>query len=195
MVKIGAIILAAGQSQRYGRDNKLLADYKGKPLLDYALSCVSALPLAEKIVVSGFDSIKIERRAKLFNLPVVYNSEYKNGMGQSIATGIAGLSDDLDAYFIFLGDLPKVNARLCLAVMTAYSRSDRASIIRPVFKDQAGHPVIIPAKFREDLLQLNRDFGLRNLAQIHKIPIVHTPCSDGACLADIDTPEGLLHNL
>lgn len=189
MVKLGAIILAAGQSQRYGRENKLIADYKGKPLLDYALSCVSALPLAEKIVVSGYDSMKIKRRAELFNMQCVYNSEYESGMGPSIATGIAGLSEELDAYFIFLGDLPKVNARLCLDVMAAYSRSDRASIIRPMFEEQSGHPVIIPAKFREDLLRLNQDVGLRNLVQNRNIPIVHTRCSDGACLADIDTPE------
>ena len=195
MVKIGAIILAAGQSQRYGLENKLLADYHGKPLLDYALSCVSALPLAEKIMVSGFDPENTENRARLFNMGFVYNPEYENGMGQSIGTGVAGLPKDLDAYFVFLGDLPRVNAKLCLDVMSAYSRSDRTSIIRPKFNDQAGHPVIIPAKFRDELLRLNKDVGLRDLEENRDIPTIYTVCSNGACIADIDTPEEALQNL
>jgi len=188
MVKVGGIILAAGQSQRFGKENKLLADYDGRPLLDYALSCVSALPLSEKVMVSGFDPENTERRAKLFNMDFVYNPEYENGMGQSIATGVAGLSLDLDAYFIFLGDLPRVNAKLCLDVMSAFKRNQGTSLIRPAYNEQAGHPVMIPAKYRNALLKLNQDIGLRDLIEDHDIPVIHTPCLTGACIADIDTP-------
>ncbi len=195
MVKIGGLILAAGQSQRFGRKNKLLSKYLNKPLIDYPLACLSALPLNEKIIVSGYDRENLEKRARLYKIQPVYNPKFENGIGHSIATGVRALPETLDAYFILLGDLPRVKTKLCIDILTAFKRSDGNAIIRPVYEGQAGHPVLIPAKYRDTLTQLTNDMGLRGMIKSLNIPVIHVNCTDGTCLADIDTENDLPSNL
>jgi molybdenum cofactor cytidylyltransferase len=50
MAEIGAVLLAAGASQRFGPDKKLLANIRGKPLIRW---------VAEEIVDSGAEAVVV----------------------------------------------------------------------------------------------------------------------------------------
>jgi len=77
MAEIGAVLLAAGASQRFGVDNKLLADIGGKPLIRWVAE-ESVHSGAEVIVVTGCDHLLISRgsfhggsgRSPIFVCPV-----------------------------------------------------------------------------------------------------------------------------
>lgn len=190
MVAIGAILLCAGQSQRYGPENKLLGDYKGQPLICSALQTLRALDVEEKIVVTGFEASKITPMVREFVIETCYNPNFKEGMGSSIRTGVQALSFHLDAYLIMLGDMPSVTVGLCNLVIDTFQSGNRQTLIRPSFGGQPGHPVLIPAHYRRNLIALQNDQGLRDIIACGQIPFKTIETADAACLYDIDHPIG-----
>ena len=84
---ISAILLAAGTSSRYGKDNKLLVKYKKKPLLLYSLKALLKSKVKDIVVVLGKDKQKIlEEIPQNRKIKVIFNKNYKRGMASSILT-------------------------------------------------------------------------------------------------------------
>ena len=61
---ISAIILAAGQSKRIVKENKLLKIYKKKPLINHALNSVIKSKVSKIIIVLGYESHKVKKIIK-----------------------------------------------------------------------------------------------------------------------------------
>ena len=55
--KVGAILLAAGNSSRFGA-NKLLYEIEGNPLVQYSMEIISQLPFEQKIVVTQYPQVE-----------------------------------------------------------------------------------------------------------------------------------------
>jgi len=45
------VILASGLSERFGKADKLMADFRGKPLVQHAIDAADMLPFAERFAV------------------------------------------------------------------------------------------------------------------------------------------------
>ena len=58
---ISAIILAAGQSKRIDKENKLLKIYKKKPLVNHALNTVKKSNVNKIIIVLGHESSRVKK--------------------------------------------------------------------------------------------------------------------------------------
>ena len=90
---ISAILLAAGQSQRMGGDNKLIKKYIKKHLINHILDTLIKSKIKKIIVVSGFQSSKIKKIIVRNNkINFVYNKNYKSGMASSIKAGLKRIS-------------------------------------------------------------------------------------------------------
>lgn len=62
MTKIGAVLLAAGSSVRFGVDNKLLVDIGGRSLIKSVAEAMTQGDIvSEIVVVTGYDHLLIER--------------------------------------------------------------------------------------------------------------------------------------
>lgn len=139
-----AIILTAGRSKRFGTANKLLAPYRGKPLLRSVIDAALRAPVGRVIVVTGADSSRVARvvhGAKRDRLSVVYAKKHHLGQRESLLAGLKSLRADENEAFIFLGDMPQQDAVSTIRLLRAHSAE--AVAVRPTYRAVPGHPVLI----------------------------------------------------
>src|SRR5260370_13116799 len=95
---VSAVILAAGMSTRMGQ-NKLLLNFREKPLIVHAVDTLLASDIDEVIVVLGHETERmrdhLERSIGLANkaaagkpVRLVQNPDYQNGLSTSVRTGV-----------------------------------------------------------------------------------------------------------
>ncbi len=182
--KAGAVVLAAGRSSRFGDDHKLLALWRGKPLVAHVVDAIAAAGLPPPLVVLGHRADDV--RAALAGRAVHYATapDWADGMGRSLAAGIAAVPADWDAALVCLGDMPAVEPELIAALAAA-----PGDVVAPVWDGRRGHPVRWPRAAFARLCQLSGDNGGRALMADHLVTQV--PAPSGACLADIDTRAAL----
>ncbi|HRN83736.1 MAG TPA: nucleotidyltransferase family protein [Hyphomicrobium sp.] len=192
MDSIGAVLLAAGSSSRFGDENKLVADFEGQPLIRHVASIVSESGVGDVIVVTGHDRDAVE--AALDGLPVrfVHNEDWSAGMGRSIARGIRALRPDTPAAFIVPGDMPFLTAALLEALAGRYADAEGTRVVVPTTEDgRQRNPVLWPRRCFDDLASLDGPEGGKALLQRHWPEALLVPIADASVFTDIDTPDDL----
>ena len=99
---ISAVILAAGESRRMGKQNKLLLPVSGEALLVKLVASVCASDVGQVLVVIGHEAEKIRRELNEFPLNFVYNPNFSEGMTTSIKYGVKVVSHECDGLLICL---------------------------------------------------------------------------------------------
>jgi molybdenum cofactor cytidylyltransferase len=188
--RTAAIILAAGQSSRFGIENKLLQIVDDEPLIRRSVLLALSANLSSVVVVTGHDANIVE--ATLHDLPITkaHNPTPWAGMGTSLAVGINALPDGIDAAFIVLGDMPRLKLSTLDQLRHAFGENGR-DIAVPVHDGRRGHPVLFAAGYFPKLAALDGDKGARQLLREHPERIEAVPINDPGTLLDIDTPEDL----
>jgi molybdenum cofactor cytidylyltransferase len=186
-VKTGAVILAAGQGRRFGAD-KLLADLRGRAVIDHALDTVAAFPFEAVVCVVRPDSRVADRLNGRAVVPVV-NADAGLGMGTSLAAGIRALPP-VDAAFILLGDMPAIPAGLFQRMVSAME-SATADIVVPVHDEQQGHPVLFARRCFADLTALTGDSGAKAVIRSGVYTVAQVETDSAGVLRDIDLPGDL----
>ncbi len=187
MLKIGAVVLAAGQGRRFGGD-KLLADLRGKPVVDHVLDAVAAFPFDAVVCVLRPDTA-VTDRLKDRAVSAAVNAHADRGMGTSLAAGIRALPP-VAAAFIVLGDMPAIPADLFGSMLAAMETSG-ADIVAPVHDGQQGHPVLFAQACFPDLAALDGDRGARAVIRSGRYGVVAVETDHPAVLRDIDVPGDL----
>ncbi len=67
-------------------------------------------------------------------------------------------------------------------------RLSRRGILVPVWEGRRGHPVLISAGYREEILTRFDAEGLRGLLRAHPNDIEEVASTDSSILDDLDTP-------
>ena len=88
---VAGIILAAGESARFGKTKQLL-DWKGKPFVRAVTLTALEAGLSPVIVVTGANAEKVEPAVKDLNVITVRNEHWKSGQASSIKAGISSLT-------------------------------------------------------------------------------------------------------
>lgn len=186
-VRVGILVLAAGEARRFGSP-KLLAPFDGVALIRHAL--VAALGASSNVmVVTGATQRLIE--AQISGLPVscVYNAEWADGMGSSIACGVkalAGFETPQDAVIVALADQPRIRSADFMQLIEAHERRpDR--IVAARYADVLGPPVLFPRRYFAELGDLRGPRGARVLIERHsgQIESISVP----AAAIDVDTTD------
>lgn len=92
-----AILLAAGNSRRFGK-NKLLESFNGKLLYEYTLEIARNLTLDEIILVTQYE--EIVKREKDKGISLVYNPNPQRGISESIKLGVKKAGEKADLIFL-----------------------------------------------------------------------------------------------
>ncbi|HCN82684.1 MAG TPA: nucleotidyltransferase family protein [Sphingobacteriaceae bacterium] len=160
----GIIILAAGNSSRFGSPKQLL-QYKNKSLVqlvaDEAIRTVSK----SVIVVTGGNKTLIETDLKDKEIQIVYNPDWQEGMASSISCGLKDLVKSfpqLENVIITVCDQPYISSDLFKDLIKKKS-SSRKNIIASAYKNTFGVPVLFDKRYFNDLLGLKGQSGAKKL--------------------------------
>ncbi|MDT7934667.1 MAG: nucleotidyltransferase family protein [Sphingomonadaceae bacterium] len=198
---IGAILLAAGASRRFGADNKLLAAVGGRPMVVRAAEALlgAGLPV---IAVLGHEAGRV--RAALEDalrdppslpashprdpLPIrfVTAESWADGMGESISAGVAAVPPDWEGALIALGDMPFVSSSVLRAIAQAVVGPHAVGV--PVWQGQRGNPVAFGRAWLPRLRALRGDAGARRLIADAAVTLV---AAEPGVLHDFDTRDAL----
>jgi molybdenum cofactor cytidylyltransferase len=186
---INAIVLAAGNSRRMGR-NKLLLNYKGRPLLAHVVDRILAAKLGRVLVVTGFEAEKLRGVFEGMDLQFVHNPDYEKGMTSSIQAGVAAA--DGEGFMICLSDMPYISADEYKKLGHAFHKQhlhDNACIIQPSYDSQIGNPVTFSAAWRREILSNTEAEGCKNIIRRHQENVYRVEMSTPGVLLDIDAKD------
>lgn len=125
MDSLAIIILAAGNSARFGAANKLLAQLGGRPMIDHVLGLGEGFEHRFAVVQDG--PVRVHAMKAGFS-PVI-NPRPDLGQGGSIALGAkAALDSGVDTALFVLGDMPFVTRDYIAEFMAASASETMASI-------------------------------------------------------------------
>ena len=119
---LSAIILAAGQSKRLIKENKLLKIYKKKPLICHSLNSLIKSKVSKIIIVLGYESHKVKKIInKNKKIQFIFNKKYKKGISSSIKIGIKRLSKKNKGFIIIQSDMPFIKTihinKICSSIL------------------------------------------------------------------------------
>jgi molybdenum cofactor cytidylyltransferase len=187
--RIAAVVLAAGLSSRMG-SNKLLADWRGKPLLRWTVEAALLSDAKPVIVVTGHESAKVEAALKGLDVQMVRNPDYAKGLSASLKAGIRAVPENCDGALVLLGDMPEINSALLDRMIAGFSPADGRAICVAVHEQRRGNPVLFAGRFFPDIEKLAGDVGAKDLVSRHEDVVCEFEAG-GAVLRDIDTPDAL----
>ncbi len=182
MQRIEILVLAAGKSERFGR-NKMLELIDGKEMLKRVVE--EALRSgAEVTVVVGHEREKVEQILRGINVKLVFNEDYQSGMSSSIKAGIR--ESTADAIAILPGDMAFIQSDQIRAVIEEYKRTG-APIVVPTYHGRGGHPILFSSSLRGELLRITEEGrGLKEITARHQNEIARIELNTARILVDID---------
>lgn len=185
-----AVVLAAGTGSRFG-GGKLLAPWRGAPLLHAALAAARAAPVDEIVLVTGADAAAVGEAACAFDpaIRVVHAPRYAEGMAQSLKAGIAALGEGLAGAFVFLGDMPRVPRGVLSPLAQAVIGG--AAAAAPVCGGRRGNPVVLSAALFPQVASLSGDLGARPILQALGPALALVATEDDGVLFDVDRQDDL----
>ena len=133
---IAGVVLAAGGSSRFGSP-KQLAELRGRPLLDYVLDAVRAVPAVDPIlVVLGANAERVRAAVELDDVEaVVRRRAGSRGSRPRCERGSSAPAMPTRS-LVVLGDQPLITPQVIAAVARARRRRPR----RPHGRPSAGRP-------------------------------------------------------
>lgn len=198
-MRIALIILAAGASRRFGRENKLLADYSGEPLIVHGVRILQGVGLAGvetevSAVVAESGDVPAALRRMRAPPRLVVNPRPERGIGSSIAAGIRAVDETVDGALIVPGDMPHVTPDLIGRLIGAFVAAHGEVPAHPIRGDGQGvGPVVWPRSRFAELAALDGDAGGKGL--LDKTPTAGVQLGAAEAdwlLVDIDTPDDLV---
>ncbi|MEW6222913.1 MAG: nucleotidyltransferase family protein [Candidatus Hadarchaeota archaeon] len=182
---IGAVVIAAGESRRMGR-NKLLIEIGGKTIIERVVSSFQGLA-DETIVVLGYKPEQTAPVLEKLGIKWVVNVNYADGMATSFKRGLKEL-EKCEAVFLALGDQPFIGEDFLRGAVEAWKSG--AKIVSPVHAGKKGHPVLFDKSLFGEIFSLKRHETVRDV--IHRHGDKHILLEAGAwAVTDVDSPEDL----
>lgn len=188
--ELHAVVLAAGAGSRFG-GGKLRADYRGKPLIRWAVEAACASPAARVTVVTGADpEVAAAARCDCQRpLLVTQAMDWAEGLAASLRAGFSSAPANAAGVFVFLGDMPRTPPGVGDALVEALK--DGKAAAAPVFAGKRGHPVLVGPALMPAVATLTGDVGLNDLLEALGGQLALVEVDDDGVLFDVDAPEHL----
>ena len=190
-----AIVMAAGQSSRFGSDKRVAKLGNGETLLSSTLRTIQKTFSNNRVV------IKPEDNAQSLGLTptnqIIVSQRSHLGLGYSISDAFRQLCSDeslhhYHAAAVWLADLPWVSEETC-NVLTKMATPE--SIVQPLHQGNPGHPVVFGREFWHELALLENVRSARPVIKKHSKRAIHVFLNDPGVCTDVDYPDDLTKSL
>jgi len=191
ILMIALIVLAAGKSERYGR-NKLLEKINDKTIVRKVVE-ESLMSKADRVfVVIGFEADKIIDELRDLKVTFIYNVNYEEGMSSSVKAGVlAAKSYNAKAVAILPADNLLITYNVIDKVIEKFKKTN-AKIVVPSYEGKRGHPILLNMEIYHDIMSISEETqGLKYVLRKYKDEVVEVPVDSPEIYIDIDTPEDL----
>ena len=196
-IRVGGILLAAGESRRMNGPNKLAIRIDGEALVRRTARTLLAAGIDPLVVVLGHQHELVS--PLLAGLPVhcVVNADYRSGQQSSVRAGLLalramtadavgeGCAHPLDAFLVSLSDLPLLQAAQVRDLIAAFARCGAARALVPDHADQRGNPVVFAGELLASLPQTPG--GARGWLDAHPEAVMRITVSHAGFTTDLDT--------
>lgn len=192
-MKIALIMLAAGNSRRFG-SNKLLYEIDGKPMYRHILEklAVVAEKLQEKkycykmiTVVTQYEEIELEARA--LGAKVYINPHPDEGISSSLKIGLKA-NLDMDACLFTVSDQPWLTAETICRLIELLETSGKG-IACVSWEGKLGNPCIFTRKYYDELFLVTGDRGGKSVITAHRDDAAVLKVKDEKELTDMDVKQ------
>jgi len=187
---VAGVVLAAGLSNRFGDEDKLLATLDGDPLVVHAVRTLVRADIdAVAVVVDPDSGVATTLESAFPDLELVENPDAAAGQATSVRRGVAWARRDHDAVLFALGDMPRVRPETVGRLVEAWRDGD-GSALAAGYDGQRGNPALFDRRHFDALAALSGDTGGRSVfAAATDSAVVET--DDPGVRVDVDTAADL----
>lgn len=182
---VAAVVLAAGESRRYGELKQLL-DWNGQPFVCVVAQTALEAKLSPVIVVTGAQHARVRRAVAHLPVKVVYNPKWREGQSASLKVGLQALPPQCRASVFLLADQPQIPARLLCSLVETHA-STGSPLVAPQVEGHLTSPVLFDRITFPDLETITGDRGGRALFERYPPHLI--PWPESAIALDVDTPS------
>jgi len=188
MADVAAIILAAGESSRFGQA-KQLVEFRGRSLVQRAIDAARDGGCRPVVVVTGNESDRIVAVVSARDVSIVENTGWREGVGSSIRLGMRHLIESMpqtSAVVLMACDQPFVTGKIVSAIIDQWGAAGKL-IVASGYSGTLGVPALFDRSCFDELMQLDGDTGAKKIILRDRERISQFPFPDGE--SDIDTLE------
>lgn len=185
---VHGVLLAAGDSQRYGDRNKLLVEVDGVPMVRRAARTLTESSAESVFAVVGYEADAVAAALDGLGVDIVENPAYEAGQATSLRAGTRAAREAGAAAVCYaLGDMPWVQPATVDTLIDAYL-ADSGDPLAAAYEGTRGNPTLFDARHFEELEAVDGDRGGREiLLADDRGALVAT--GDPGVRRDVDTPD------
>jgi len=188
-LRIGAVLLAAGEGRRMGGIAKPLIRLQGVPLITRHLIALSGAGVDEVVVVTGYARDAVEEQVRSFSVTLAHNEAHAEGQQGSVRVGLTALDGSFDAVIVMLADQPLIGASDLTELIGAFKKRPAGHVVVPVVRGQRGNPVVLDGVAHAQILASDANLGCRHLIE-RQPELVHVhETANTRFVTDLDTVE------
>ena len=186
---VAVAVFAAGRGSRLGGDaSKPLLEWRGRPLLAWALDAAIASGLAPVLVTIGYRAADV--RASLpASVEILDNPEWEEGIAASLRAVLTALAPhaEVTAVCVGLADQPRTGPAAYRRLAAAHVAGAQLAVA--TYDGRRGNPVLLARSLWPQAMELRGDAGARQL--MDTVPVTDVPCDGTGAADDVDTLEDL----
>ena len=192
MKDVAAIVLAAGQSRRMGHFKPLLP-FGDRTVVDCCIDNLRCGGAESVVVVVGHNAVDLKQHLKASDVIFALNPAPDSAMSVSVVCGVRELPSTAKAILITPVDHPAVSPTVVARIIDSWQEGAR--MVVPTWEGRGGHPILIDASLRDELLKLDPDRGLRRLFESNPNSVRRLAVDSPYIARDMDTWDDyvLLH--
>lgn len=184
--RVAAVILAAGASNRMGR-NKMLLDVDGVPMVRRAALVAIEAGASPVVVVVGNDEQQVRDALSGLDCTFALNPDFTGPTSTSLHAGLRALDERVDATIVMLADMVRISSDMLRALITSIETSD-APLAVSRYGDVLAPPLLFRRSLWPELLAWHGEGCGKAVVKVHQHEaVMHDWPTDA--LRDIDTPD------